>query len=125
MTDDEVFYSDYKEYDCNGRQYAIGCINAYDEAGALELAERMKAVMPSTLAASVMDMAFALITIYHDDLSVSYIVPSDQAAAEVIEAAFGDTAEFGGTSYVLIPRISRKQVLVPAITDILEAYPKE
>jgi hypothetical protein len=43
----------------------------------------------------------------------------------VIEAAFGDTAEFDGTSYILKPGISRKQVLVPAITDVLDSYPKE
>ena len=72
-----------------------------------------------------MDMAFAQISIFHDDLSVTYLVPSDPAAAEVIEAAFGDTAEFDGTSYILKPGISRKQVLVPAITDVLESHPKE
>ena len=125
MTDEEIFYSDYKEYESNGRQYSIGCINVYDEAGAQEMAERMKALIPSTLAAAGMDMAFAQISIFHDDLSITYLVPSDPAAAEVIEAAFGDTAVFDGTSYVLTPGISRRQVLVPAITDVLEAYPKE
>ena len=85
----------------------------------------MKALIPSALADTGMDMAFAQISIFHDDLSVTYLVPSDPAAAEVIEAAFGDTAEYDGTSYILKPGISRKQVLVPAITDVLESYPKE
>ena len=125
MTDEEIFYSDYKEYVSNSRHYSIGCINVYDESGAQDMAERMKALIPSTLPATGMDMAFAQISIFHDDLSVTYIVPSDPAAAEVIEAAFGNTAVFDGTSYVLKPGISRKQVLVPAITDVLEAFPKE
>ena len=125
MTDEEIFYSDYKEYEGGGRRYSIGCINMYDEAGAQEMAERMKALIPSALADTGMDMAFAQISIFHDDLSVTYLVPSDPAAAEVIEAAFGDTAEFDGTSYILKPGISRKQVLVPAITDVLESHPKE
>ena len=125
MTDEDIFYSDYKEYDGKSRQFAIGCINVYDEAGAKEMAERMKALLPSSLAATGMDMTFVQISILHDDLFITYIVPSDQAAAEVIEAIFGDTAVFDGTSYVLNPGISRKQVLVPAIMDILEAYPKE
>ena len=48
-----------------------------------------------------------------------------EAAAEVLEAAFGDDAVYDGVSYRIEPGISRKKVLVPAITDILEAYPKE
>ena len=125
MTDEEIFYSDYKEYESGGRHYSIGCINVYDEPAAREMAERMKAFIPSALSAAGMDMAFAQLSIFHDDLSVTYLVPSDPAAAEVIEAAFGDTAEFDGTSYILSPGISRRQVLVPAITDVLESYPKE
>ena len=48
-----------------------------------------------------------------------------EAADEVLEAAFGDDAVYDGVSYRLETGISRKQVLVPAITDIMEAYPKE
>ena len=72
-----------------------------------------------------MDMSFAQITIFHDDISITYLVPSNEAADEVLEAAFGDDAVYDGVSYRLEPGISRKQVLVPAITDIMEAYPKE
>lgn len=49
----------------------------------------------------------------------------DEAADEVLKAAFGDRAVFDGTSYVLKPGISRKKEMVPAITDVLEASPKE
>ena len=48
----------------------------------------------------------------------------DQAAAEVIATAFPD-AVFDGTAYVIEPGISRRKVLVPAITDVLNAYPHE
>lgn len=44
-------------------------------------------------------------------------VPADEAAGEVLKAAFGDTASYDGVSYRLEPGISRKKVLVPAITD--------
>lgn len=44
---------------------------------------------------------------------------------EVLQTAFGEDSDYDGVSYRLKPGISRKQVLVPAITDILESYPKE
>ena len=125
MTDEEIFFNDYKEYERGGKKFGIGCVNAYDEAGAGNLVERMTNVFSSDDAPNGMDMSFAEISIFHDGISVSYLVPSNEAAAEVIEAAFGNDAVYDGVSYRLEPGISRKQVLVPAITDILEAYPKE
>ena len=125
MTDEEIFFNDYKEYERGGKKFGIGCMNAYDEAGAGNLVERMTNVFSSDDAPNGMDMSFAEISIFHDGISVSYLVPSNEAAAEVIEAAFGNDAVYDGVSYRFEPGISRKQVLVPAITDILEAYPKE
>lgn len=125
MTDEEIFFSDYKEYEASGKNYSIGCVSAYDEAAAGDLAERMKAVFPAVLSSSGMDMAFAQISIYHDDIDISYVVPSGDQAAAVIEAAFGDSAEFDGVSYVFRPGISRKRDLVPAVTDVLAAHPSE
>ena len=125
MTDEEIFFSDYKEYERGLTKYSIGCINVYDEADALNMAERMKAILPSTLPTTGMDMAFAQINIFHDDISITYIVPSDDTADEVIRAAFPDKGEFDGTSYKFDPGMSRKQVIVPAITDVLDSYPKE
>ena len=125
MTDEEIFFSDYKEYERGLTKYSIGCINVYDEADALNMAERMKAILPSTLPTTGMDMAFAQINIFHDDIHITYIVPSDDTADEVIRAAFPDKGEFDGTSYKFDPGMSRKQVIVPAITDVLDSYPKE
>ena len=125
MSDEEIFFSDYKEYESGGKKYSIGCVNAYDEETALALAERMKAVVSSTMSSTGMDMAFAQISIFHDDISVTYLVPSDDAAAKVLESAFGDTAVFDGKFYRLEPGVSRRKTLVPAISGVLESYPKE
>lgn len=125
MTDEEIYFSDYKEYETEGRKYGIACMKVYDEESAKDLAERMKALFPSVLASTGMEMAFVKISISHDDLSIAYLMASDDAAAEVLEAAFGETAAFDGSFYVLNPSISRKTVMVPAITDVLKAHPAD
>ncbi|MDO5133764.1 MAG: hypothetical protein Q4D81_12415, partial [Eubacteriales bacterium] len=125
MTDEEIFFSDYKEYETGGTKYAVACVEAYDHEGAGTMSERMEKIIQSAIASTGMDMAFAQINIYHDDISMTFLVPSDEAAAEIIESCFGDTAEFDGIAYILNPGISRKQVLVPAITELLNAHPKE
>ncbi len=125
MTEEEIFFSDYKEYETDGHKYSIGCIEVYDEDAIKKMADRIKTVVPSTLKSTGMEMAFAQINVYHDDISITYIVPSDEAAGEVIKSAFGDKAVFDGTSYVFNPGMSRKKVLVPAITEVLKAHPKE
>ena len=78
-----------------GKKYAIGFINAYDEDGARDLAQRMAKVIPGTLTSTGMDTSFAQINIFHDDISITYLVPSNAAANEVIKAAFGGKATYG------------------------------
>ena len=89
------------------------------------MAARMKKLAPKVFVSNGVDMAFAQISVFHDDLSIAYLIPSDETADEVLKAAFGDRAVFDGTSYVLKPGISRKKEMVPAIKDVLEASPKE
>lgn len=125
MTDEEIFFSDYKEYECGGIKYSIGNINAYDEEGAKDLAERMLDVFPSALASTGMDMAFAQINVIHDDVSFTCLVASDDVANEVLEVAFYDTAVHEDIWYKIEPYASRKNVVVPAITNTLEAHPEE
>lgn len=125
MTDEEILFSDMKQYKAGARSFCIGVVNVYDESEAEEMAKRMKAVLPSALKSSGADMMFIQISIFHDDVSITYLVPSDDAAAEVIEEAFGDRAVFDGVSYVIIPGVGRKQVLVPSFTDVLSAHPSE
>ena len=125
MSDEDIYFSDYKEYEYGGKKFSIGCINAFDEDDARQMAERMKKTMPPTLAKTGMEMAFAQISIFHDEFSITYIVPCGDAEKDVIETAFKDRSEydvrFDGTSFRLEPSLSRKTTLVPAIRDVLEA----
>lgn len=125
MTDEEIFFSDYKEYENGGTKYSIGSMNAYDEESAKDLAERMLEVFPSALASTGMDMTFAQINVLHDDLSFSCLVPSDDTAEEVLKEALSGIAVQEGIWYMIEPYASRKKVVVPAITNVLEAHPKE
>ena len=125
MTDEEIFFKDYKEYVTGGTKYAVACVEVYDEKDARNMSERMKKIIPSASVSAGMDMTFAQINIFHDGVSVTYLVPSGEKAAKILESAFGDKAAFDGTAYVLKPGISRKQTLIPAITDFLNVHPKE
>ena len=125
MTDEEIFASDYKEYEAGGTKYGIGCVEAWDGEAAGDLAKRMRQVMPGMLAASGMDTGFAMVSVYHDGISISWLVPADEAAVEILETAYGEKASFDGTAYVLNPGVSRKRDFVPAVTDVLSMHPEE
>ena len=125
MTDQEILENDIKNYESGGQTFAIGCIEAYDEAAAADLAGRMKGLMADLTVSRGADMSFAQVSVFHDDLSLNYIVPSDEKALEVLQAAFPDKGTFDGTSFILKPGVSRRQVLVPAISDVLAAHPGE
>lgn len=118
MTDEEIFLSDYKEYECSGKKYSIGCVNAYDAESAQDLAERMAKVMSADSADSGLDMSFAEIKVRRDDLALTYIVPSNEAAKETMLAAFGDAA-YDGAMFKFSEALSRKEDVVPAITKVL------
>ncbi len=109
MSDKDIFFNDYKEYKIGGKQLSVACINAYDEESAKKLAKRMKTIMSSTQQSTGMDMSFALISILRDDISVTYFVSSNNAANEVLKAAFGDKVVFEDTFCRIEPYASRKK----------------
>ena len=126
MSDKEILFSDYKEYKIGRKNISVSCINAYDEKSAKKLIKRMKSTMSSTLAATGMDMSFSLISILHDDISITYIVPSDDAANKVLKSAFGDDKiSSEDTFWKIEPYASRKKVFIPAVTKVLESISKE
>lgn len=122
MSDEQIFNSDLKTYNTEGHRYAIGVVNVYDEEGAKAMAERMKKVLPDQLKALGVEYALAQVSIFHDDVSVTYLVPADDATDALLKATYGDTATFDGTSYVCKPGMSRKSKLVPDIDATLVSF---
>ena len=127
MSDEQIYLSDSKEYFAGNTKYSIGCISAYDEDSARALSVRMKEVMPEVIRTTGVDLTFAQISIFHDDISIAYIVPGNETADELLRSLSqiyeGDTS-FDGTAYIFEPGFSRKK-LVAMLTDQFEAHPKE
>ena len=125
MNDEEILFSDYKEYEASGVTYGIGLVNAYDEEVAVDLAERMKAAMTDGAKKVDVDMLYASVGIREGDVKIDYIVPLSGKSEETLKAAFPDYDEYNGTAYIYRTGLGRKTKFVPGMTDFLGAHPHE
>ncbi len=125
MTDVEIFFNDYKEYESGGIHYGIGFFKAPGKESADDYASRMIEAMASAKASTGMDMEFAQIRFDEDGVSYTYLIPSDDVEKEVLQAAFCDTATYNGVAFVITPSVSRKATVVPALTEVLKDFPHE
>jgi hypothetical protein len=100
-------------------------VNVYDEAQARAIAGRMKKVLPAVVSLHGAEFGYAQISVYHDDIDVNYIVPSDEMASGLLDTAFGEAGEWENGVYRLEPGVSRRKVLVPRLTDALSLHPGE
>lgn len=126
MSNQEIFFSDYKEYETSGVKYGIGLISVIDEDHAKEMAERMKEALPACMESVDMDLLYAEVGIREGDVKIDYIVCCDGQSVDVFEAAFPEGGEFDGTSYIFRNGgLGRKSKLVPGLTEYLNAHPKE
>ena len=126
MSNEEIFFSDYKEYEVSGVKFGIGMVAVIDEDHAKEMTERMKEALPKCLESSKMDLLDAEVGIREGDEKTDYIVSADGRSRDVFEAAFPKCDEFDGTSYIFRNGgLGRKSKLVPGLTDYLNAHPRE
>ena len=126
MSNKEIFFSDYKEYEASGVKFGIGLISVIDEEHAKEMAERMKEALPECMKSVDMDLLYAEVGIREGDVKVDYIVSADGQSRDVFEAAFPKCDEFDGTSYIYRNGgLGRKSKLVPGLTEYLNAHPHE
>lgn len=125
FSDEEILFSDYKEYEASGVTYGIGLVNAYDEEIAADLAERMKAAMTDGAKKVDVDMLYASVGIREGDVKIDYIVPLSGRSEETLKAAFPDYDEYNGTAYIFRSGLGRKTKFVPGMTDFLGAHPHE
>ena len=125
LTDEEILRSDMKKYEKDDKAFVIGAVQCFDVKEAVEMAERMKVVMPDVISSEGVDFGYAQVCVFHDDIDINYIVPSDEVAAELVEEAFEGEGKWEGGSFVLDPGVSRRKVLVPRLMTELSLHPTE
>ncbi|MBR4462903.1 MAG: DHH family phosphoesterase [Erysipelotrichaceae bacterium] len=125
MSDEEILFSDYKEYEASGVKFGIGLINAIDEETAAQLAKRMKEVLPESFKTRDVDLMYASVGIRENGKKIDYIVSADELSEAVFRNAFPDYDEYDGTAYIFRTGLGRKTKLVPGLTDYLAAHPHE
>lgn len=123
MSDDEIFFSDYKEYEAYGVKFGIGIVNAIDIPTAEQLAERMKNALPDAFASREVELMYASIGMRENGEKIDYIVPCNEHSRQILADAFPDYDEFNGTAFIFKSGLGRKTKLVPGLTEFLGAYP--
>lgn len=116
MSDLEIFESDYKEYSFKGYKYGISIINTKDEKTKIDLAERMYKVMIDNHKKFNVDFLFAKIS--NSTEKNMYMVAYDDKSKEILNKAFNNYD--GYKFFVFNESLSRKQILVPAINDVID-----
>lgn len=122
MTDEEIYYSDYKEYITRGTKYSVANVSVYDDKEAFDMAHKLKKIIKGEIEKKGLDYGFIAISIVHDTESKTYFVGSDEKADEIIEKAFGDEVvkDEHGDVYLHDTYASRKKIFVPKVDKVLE-----
>ena len=126
MSDEEILFSDYKEYETAGVTYGMGLANAFDEEIAADLSERMKAAMTDSAGKVDVDLLYATVGIREGDVKVDYVIPLEGKSEEILKEAFPNYDEYNGTAYIYRSGgLGRKTKFVPGMTEFLGTHPHE
>ncbi len=124
MSDEEILFGDYKEYEASGVKFGIGLLSAIDDDTAIELAKRMKVALEEYGDTRDVDLIYAAVTMRENGLKHDYIVPGNELSESILKNAFPNY-KYDGTSYLYDTGLGRKTIFVPGLTDYLAARPHE
>jgi len=119
MNSEEIFFSDYKEYEAGGIRYGIGVLNAIDDETAMELAAQMKEALPECFSKKNVGLMYASVGIRENGEKIDRIVPANEQSEEVFKKAFPNYDEFDGTSFLFRTGLGRKTLFVPGMNAYL------
>ena len=126
MSDMEILFLDYKEYEAGGIKFGIGLLNSIDEATSRQLSERMKAILPEGFETRDVDLMYASVGIRENGEKIDYIIPANEYSDAVFKAAFPDYDDYDGTAYIFrTPGLGRKSIFVPGLTEYLLSHPQQ
>ena len=117
MTASEIFRSDYKEYLAGDITFGIGSIYTETEESLAELAKLIEDEWPSIHASGGPDMLFCMIS---TDETTWMIWHGEGTEKAVLESSPGYD---GSGRMVFVPKVSRKEHIVPLLTSTLEKWP--
>ena len=123
LTDEQIFFSDYKEYEISEIKFGIGAVNAIDEENAAKLAKQMKEVLIQIESTTDTDLIYA--SVRAENKKIDYIVPGNEYSEAVFKAAFPNYDEYDGYAYIFKSSLGRKSKFVPGLTDYLASKPHE
>ena len=116
MTASEIYYDDYKDYLAGEYTFGIGVVITDTEENLAALTQKMAAAMPAIYASGYVDLLLCMICT--DDATC--LVWYGEDAGEIIGESF---PEYDGSgSLTFRPGVSRKTVIVPALTRTLERW---
>ncbi len=116
----EIFYSDCKEYEIEGKRFAIAEASAYGEEAVRKMTDSLYSFMEENYQSLGLDMLFAKVSNKNSsgDENMMYMASYGEGAAELLEEALG---HYDGEKYFIFREgLSRKRSVVPAITDVLK-----
>ena len=125
MSDEEILFQDYKEYEAGDTRFGIGLLNAIDLETASALAVRMKQAMADYGSTKDVSLIYASVGMRENGEKIDYIVPGNELSETVLKNAFPDYDEYDGTAYIFKKGLGRKSKFVPGLTDYLMARPHE
>jgi len=121
-TDEEIFYYDYKDYEENGIRYGICNVKVSTVNDIDDMMNRMQAVAAELIMSPDTELDYLFYHIKDFDNEEGYLgcEATDAAkASALLQEAFGDEYEFANNYVIFKPGVSRKEILVPRINDVL------
>lgn len=125
MSNEEILFYDYKEYEAGDITYGIGLVNSIDEESSRELAEKMKDALNTGFAGKDVDLMYASVGIRENNEKIDYIIPANELSESILKNAFPDYDEYDGTSYIFRKGLGRKTKFVPGLNDYLATHPHD
>ena len=121
LTDEEVFYRDYKEYERDGFRYGIACVDVMRSAEIDAAFERLRRMMRRVYDGNLLDLLMLKVSGADGSCSaVTYIGKEAEQCRALMQTAFEGMCRFSGETMLFSPSISRKRGMAPRIDEALK-----